>query len=67
MHYNSPKSFLISTNSQKQVINARHSLENMILHKRVIKNPLNVNSTFPLHPVPFYGNGYEKQKGLGTS
>ena len=22
---------------------------------------------FPLHPVPFYGQGYEKQKRPGTS
>ena len=40
-----------------------------IIHfERVLsKNLYKVNLIFPLHPVPIYGQDYEKQKGPETS
>ena len=44
----------------------RNSFENKIFWKSIIKKTFK-ELTFFLHPVSFYGQNYEKQKGSGTS
>ena len=47
---------------------AEKPFENKIFWKRIIKKPLkSLTWFFPLHPISFCGEDYEKQKGTGTS
>ena len=54
--------------TQNSLCMQRNSLTDKIFWKRIIKKSLkNVTLFFHLNPVRLNGQGYEKQKGIGTS
>ena len=61
--------FFILVNNPKQPLHAGTSFKNKIFWKRIINyEPLKkLTLFFLLNPVPFNGQCYKKQKGLGTS
>ena len=57
-----PDPILILVNSPKQPMYAGNTFENKIFWKRIIKNFFeSLTLFFPLHPVPFCGQNYDKR------
>ena len=63
----SPRPFLILLNNTKQSFHARSSFKNKIFWNKIIKVLKKLTLCFLSNPVPFNGQGYQKQKGSGTS